>query len=367
MMTDFKSIIGQRHSILSDLSKQGRKVLGYMGSYCPEELVYAAGLLPVRILGTEKPFPQSDRHVQQFYCSYSRGCLEEALTNEGGYLQGVFYAYGCDHIRGAFDSCLVNIPKRYYRYLDMPGWVDRPAAVEFYTKELENFQKSLEDWFKVKITEESLRKGIELCNRNRTLLRELYALLKEKTPKVTGAQVSAAIFSSMVYPKDMHNTILEQYLAEVRKKEGSQSGARVMIIGTEFYSPRLLEVIEEQGALVVADELSTGSRYIWEDVKTEGPLLEAVALRYLRGINDPVKHPVERRLKHIDAMLEEFKAEKVIFLLQKGCDPVEWLVPMIGKKLKEKGIPQIQVTVGGDSLTEDIKQVAQATRALIGG
>lgn len=367
MMTDFKSIIGQRHSILSDLSKQGRKVLGYMGSYCPEELVYAAGLLPVRILGAEKPFPRSNQHIQQFYCSYSQGCLEEALKGDGGYLQGVFYAYGCDHMRGAFDSCLVNIPNLYYRYLDMPGWVDRPAAVEFYTKELENFQKSLEDWFKVKITDGSLRQAIELCNRNRSLLRELYAFLKDDSPKVSGAQVSAAIFSGMVYPKDMHNDLLTQYLAEVQNRETLLTGARVMVIGTEFYSPRLLEVIEEQGALVVADELSTGSRYIWEDVQTEGPLLENIALRYLRGINDPLKHPVERRLQHIDAMMDNFKVEKVIFLLQKGCDPVEWLAPLISKKLQERGIPQVQVIVGGDSLTDDSEQVAKATRALIGG
>jgi len=366
-MTDFKSIIAQRHSILNDFSKQGRGVLGYLGPYCPEELVYAAGLLPVRILGTEKPFPKSDEHIQPFYCSYSRGCLEELLRNDGPYLKGIFYAYGCDHLRGAFDSCLVHVPNLYYRYLDMPGWVDRPAAVEFYTKELENFQKSLEDWFKVKITDEGIRQGIGLCNRSRALLRELYALLKEDRPRVSGAEVSAAIFSSMIYPKEMHNALLEQYLAEVRKKEGRLPGARVMVIGTEFNHPRLLEVIEEQGALVVADELNTGSRYIWEDVKTEGPLLENIAVRYLRGINDPAKRPVERRLKHIDAMMDDFKADKVMFLLQKGCDPVEWLEPLISKRLKEKGIPQIQVIVGGDSLMDDSEQVAKATRALIGG
>lgn len=365
-MTDFKSIIGQRQVILNDLGKQGRKILGYLGSYCPEELVYAAGLLPVRILGSEKPFPESDKHIQQFYCSYSRGCLEEALKNNS-YLQGIYYAYGCDHLRGAFDSCLINIPGMYYRYLDMPGWVDRPAAVEFYTKELENFQKSIEDWFKVDITDRSLRQGIELCNRSRALLRELYSFLQDDRPKIFGAEVSAAIFSSMIYPKDMHNALLTQYLADVRARKNTLTGARVMIIGTEFCSPRLLEVIEEQGALVVADELSTGSRYIWEDVPTEGNLLEAIAIRYLRGINDPVKHPVQRRLQHIDAMMEKFKVEKVMFLLQKGCDPVEWLAPLISRRLKEKGIPHIQVIAGGDSFIDDSEQVAKATRTLIGG
>jgi benzoyl-CoA reductase/2-hydroxyglutaryl-CoA dehydratase subunit BcrC/BadD/HgdB len=66
-------------------------------------------------------------------------------------------------------------------------------------------------------------------------------------------------------------------------------------------------------------------------------------------------------------MMDDFKADKVMFLLQKGCDPVEWLEPLISKRLKEKGIPQIQVIVGGDSLMDDSEQVAKATRALIGG
>lgn len=43
--------------------KTGGKVLGYFCTYVPEEICYAAGVLPVRILGSHEPQDVTEPHI----------------------------------------------------------------------------------------------------------------------------------------------------------------------------------------------------------------------------------------------------------------------------------------------------------------
>lgn len=363
MKETFKSLIEDRKKNLRRLKGQGKKIIGYLCSYCPEEIVYAAGLVPVRILGGEGTYTFSSRHLQPFYCSYSHGCLNEALRGKVDYLDGLVYAYSCEHTRGAYDSWRVNIPTRYTKFLDMPGWVSTSEAVKFYLEELKGFKKSLEEAFSLTITQEDLIRAVEVCNRNRALLRQIYQLKQSATPVLSGTEAFSFILSSMVCPKEEHNKLLSRALAGLkRRKRGIVPEKRLMVLGTDLHEPGIFEAIENQGAIVVADELCTGARYIWEDVKLEGDPLEAIARRYLQGINCPVKHPVEGRLSFIERMIPEFSVERVLFLHNRNCDPQEWAEPAIKRLLKERNIPWVSVEIAGVSTADDIARVTEAAR-----
>lgn len=367
MKKTFESLIQDRHNNLRNLKQQGRKIVGYFCSYCPEEIVYAAGLVPVRVLGGEGLYSSSSNYLYSCYCSYSHGCLNEGLKGDTDYLAGIVYAYACEHTRGVFDSWRMHIPTKYAGFLDMPGWVNTSEAVKFYTEELKGFKKGLEGALGVKVTEESLVKAIELCNHSRSLLREIYQLKKSSPPVVSGAEVFSMVLSSTVYPKDEHNKLLTRTLAGLKRRKNRVGGKRLMVLGADLHYPGIIAAIEGQGAVVVADELCTGSRYIWEDVKLGGDPWEAIARRYLGGINCPVKHPMEGRLSHIEKMLQEFAVEGVLLLDNDKCDPVEWAEPLIKQMLQKKNIPWSSVEIAGIAVKEDIPKVAEATRKLIGG
>jgi benzoyl-CoA reductase subunit C len=368
MKQQFNALVRDRHQNLRGLQQRGRKIIGYFCSYCPEEMLYAAGLVPVRVLGGEGPYSSSGEHLYPYYCAYSHGCLNEGLKGDCDYLEGLVYAYTCEHTRGAFDSWRVNLPTRYVKFLDLPSWVSTPQALDYYVEELKEFQRSLEKTFGRKITRRRLTAAIEMCNRSRALLREVYRFLQAPQPVLSGAEVFSLILSSMVYPKEEHNQLLSRALGGIkRRKQRVKQGRRVMVLGTDLHEPRLLQAIEEQGAVVVADELCTGSRYIWEDVRLEGDPLEAIARRYLSGVNCPVKHPAEGRLSHIDRMLEEFRVERVLFLHPRHCDPVEWSEPLIKQRLSQRNIPWAAVEFAGISVEEDVRQVAKVAEELLGG
>ena len=100
-------------------------------------------------------------HFQSFYCAFSRSCLDQALRGEYNYLEGLVYAYACDHQRGIFNIWNRNKPGLYAEFIDMPSRVDLPEAKDFYTQELRKFQASLQKTFKVTITNEALWEAIE--------------------------------------------------------------------------------------------------------------------------------------------------------------------------------------------------------------
>jgi benzoyl-CoA reductase subunit C len=360
------SLLLNRHKTARQLKEQGRKLLGYLCAYCPEEIVYAAGLVPIRLFGGHGPYTVSESHMPDYYCAHARGCLSAGLGGNYSYLDGIVYGYACLHTQGVYDSWTEQAPPNYTWFIDMPSLVDMPEAIGFFVEELKSFMGSLEDAFGVKITEEKLEEAIKLCNEDRALLREIYAQKKDPKPVVSGEEVFSLILENMISAKGQQglSTFLSDQKARARP---SQKHARIMVLGTELDDPALFAAIESHGATVVADNLCTGSRYIWQDTEPVGDPLEAIAKRYLLGINCPIKHPMDRGLSLIEDMIVEYAVEKAIFIWPQGCDPMGWTVPFIKQMLEDRKIPSCWVQIRSDGSADDLSVVTKATAGLLGG
>ncbi len=359
-------VLLERHKRAKQLKAQGRKLIGYFCAYCPEEIVYAADMVPVRVFGSYGPYKEAENYLPDYYCNHARGCLNAGIGGDYDYLDGMIYTYACLHTQGAYDSWARRDTPKHTWFIDMPSVVDMPEAIGFFVEELEAFRRSLENTFKVKITEEKLESAIKLCNEDRALLRAIYAHKRNPRPVVSGEEVFSLILDNMVSTKGGHG--LSRFLANLKSREvPAQKRARVMVLSTELDDPRILAAIESQGAVVVADNFCTGSRYIWQDVELVGDPLEAIARRYLHGINCPLKHPIDRDLSHVEEMIDEFGVEKAMFIWPQGCDPMGWTVPFIKKLLDKRAIPSCWVPVRSDGNPDDLSVLAKATAELIGG
>jgi len=359
-------VLSERHNLARGLKSQGRKVLGYLCAYCPEEIVYAAGLVPVRVFGNRGPYPTAESYLPDYYCCHARGCLSAGLDGEYDYLDGIVLPYACLHTQGAYDSWARQIKDKYTRFIDMPSVVDTAEALGFFIEELKGFQSSLEDTFGVKVTEEKLEAAIRLCNGDRALLRELYARKQEERPVISGTDVFSLILGNMIGAKGEQG--LSQFLTDLSSREKpEQKPARVMVLSTELDDPGIFTAIENQGAIVVADDLCTGSRYIWQDVELNRDPLEAIARRYLFGVNCTVKHPLEGGLSLVEELIETFSVEMAMFIWPQACDPMGWSVPTIKKMLEKKGISSCWVSVRGDGSEHDLSAAAKAAAEFLGG
>jgi benzoyl-CoA reductase subunit C len=361
MLPQFEEIVKNRHQIAQDYKAQGKQVIGFFCLYTPEELLSAAGILPVRILGINDPPTHADAHIQPFYCPLSRSVLDQGLRGDYQYLDGLVTAYSCDTYRGIYNIWLHNLSPAYTRILGMPSMLDVPEAEVLLIHELEDFQKSLEDAFDIQINEEDLRHAIEVHNANRQLLRQVYQLRQQVPPPITGTEFLAIILSSMLTFKEEHNRLLREFLANQGTSPDSNNDyPRLMLIGSEMDNLDIIRLIEEPGAVVVADDLCTGSRYFWNDCTSINDPLKAIAQRYLNIIPCPTKYPIQPKYDHILTTIDQFAVQGVIILLQKFCNPHEFELPYLQSLLKERQIPFVCIELDTTYSAEEIQNQAEA-------
>lgn len=361
MSNRFQDLLRDRHANAQRWKAEGRGILGTFCIYTPEEIPYAAGLIPVRIIGVNEPPSRSDTHLQPFFCPLSRSCLDQALRGDYFYLDGLVTAYSCDTYRGIFQLWQQNVPLPYSYILGMPSRVDTPEAQTLLVEELTDWVSSLEKAFNRTISSEALRQSIQIYNTNRTLLRELYRLRRVDAPRVSGTEVLEAILAGMVSPKEEHNQQLLDFLNEVNDRPKSSTRLpRLMLVGSELDNPEIVRLIEAPGAVVVADDLCTGSRSLWNNCSDgEVDPLNAIAQRYLNLVPCPTKYPIEGRYQHILQLIDQSQVQGVVVLQQMFCHPHELEYPYLQGILRERQIPFVCMALDATYSAEEIQTQAE--------
>jgi len=323
--------------------RTGGKVMGYFCTYVPEEILHAAGVLPVRILGSHEPQDVTEPHIFGMFCPFCRDCLAQGLKGRYDYLDGIMIAQSCLHIRQAFTSWQKHLPTEFSYYLCMPHHVQSPRALPYLTGELADFRTAVEEWTGKAVTDANLDEAIEVYNENRRLMHAAYDLRKGDAPPITGEEAMEMVISSQMTDKAEHNQELKRILGELADRGNSRDvGARLMIIGSEDDDIEFINMVESCGATFVVDEHCTGTRYFWNEVQPREDRLEAIAARYIDRVPCPTKDWMDRkRIPHILELAEEWKVDGAIVMQQKFCDPHELDNPAIREALHEQGIESL--------------------------
>ncbi len=333
-----------RHDYARDwLSKNDGEIVGCFCSYVPEELIYAAGSLPVRILGSHEPQDVTEPHIFGMFCPFCRDVLAQGLKGRYDYMKGIVLSQSCLHLRQAFTSWRNHVPSSYSHYLYMPNKVQTEHAYPYFQGELVKFKESLEAWTGRAITDESLREAAELCNENRRLMHEVYDLRKGANPPVTGPEAMVMVASSFFVDKKDHNAELKRILPELKSRMPDRdTGARLMIVGSEDDDTEFVKMVESIGSTVVVDDHCTGSRYFWNLTEFKDNLLQDIANRYIDRPPCPSKDWEERtRFPHILELARDFKVDGAILIQQKFCDPHECDMVPLKEYLNGNGFPTL--------------------------
>jgi len=362
MFDYFKDKVKNHHEHARELKKQGKKLIGYLCSYVPEELIYAAGAIPIRILSSTESPTLAEAHMQSYFCPFSRSLLHQILKGEYDYLDGIVYGYTCITMRAVYEAAEREESVTWFRSLHVPAQIDTPEAMEYYVTELSRFKKDLEDLVGHPITDDDVRGAIEVYDTNRQMTKELFELRKGDS-LISGTEAFQVTLSSMFTDKKQHNEELRRLLNEVPNRADPPDGVgRLMIVGCPTDNMEVMDLIENQlGALVVADDTCTGTRYFYDATPPpyDGDVLEAIAHRYLlsrapcpmkyspnrwtqcatcpyravecfmmepeprKGMREDVSFSMPERVcrfRHILQLAAKNNVEGVICLVQKFCD-----------------------------------------------
>lgn len=352
MIEMFKEWYTARHDYAREWKKKtGGKVLGYFCTYVPEEILYAANVLPVRVLGSHEPQNVTEPHIFAMFCPFCRDCLAQGLQGRYDYLDGITISQSCLHVRQAYTSWQLHIPVDFSYYIPMPHHVQSKHAIPFTRAEFELFKNKIEEWTGNTITDDDLRRGIDIVNRDRRLMKQVYELRKRDNVPLTGLESMYMVVSSQMTDKAEHARNVEATLPELNLRTiGRPVGTRLMLLGSENDDVEFASMVEGLDATIVQDDHCTGTRYFWDETSTEGDPLTAIAERYVNRLPCPTKDwPSRRRIDRIKQFAEEWNVEGAIVLQQKFCDPHELDIPAIRKSLEEMGVKtlflELDVTV----------------------
>jgi bzd-type benzoyl-CoA reductase N subunit len=334
---------------IKEWKNQGKKVIGWQCTYVPEELIHAAGMLPIRVTGDSRELEMEDANSYMYIntCSFIRSCLELVLRKEFDFLDGYVSSATCDGSRRLADVWrnYLSIPLIYI--LTVPRKFTERAH-QLYKTEVQEMKGQLEDQCGVKITDSALRESIKLFNRTRELLRNLYELRKAEAPPVSGAETMEVVNAAFRMPKEQYNELLEKLLEEATSSGRTlESKVRLMINGSPLNNPEFIQTIEDLGGLVVVDELCMGTRYWWESVDTNPDLdpLEAISRRYLNNFPCARMVPSDGRFDQVLELAKDYRIDGVVNEIIRYCVPYAHDEPLIRERLENQGIPVLELDV----------------------
>jgi benzoyl-CoA reductase/2-hydroxyglutaryl-CoA dehydratase subunit BcrC/BadD/HgdB len=313
----------------------------------PEELIMAAGFLPLRMRATGSTGTElSDLYYSSINCSFPRHCFNMALAGEFDFLDGLICMNTCDHVRRIYDNWKVALKTPFIEILSFPR-KSTEVQVEWYRDELSLWKQRMEEHFSIQVDEESLWQAIRLANEKRRLQRQLYELRKVESPPITGAQSLAVMVAGTAMPAERYNGLLRELLEELRQAPGhSDYRARLMVIGGILDDPAYMKVLEDQGGLVVTDSSCFGTRIMWEEIDEHASDPMTALARYY--VADRPSCPrmygdQPKRAEFLSNMIRDFKVDGAIGEQLKFCD--NWIVEHYMNELdfKEAGVPFLKL------------------------
>ena len=328
---------------------QGKKAVGVVCCHVPEELFYAADVMPVRMRGTGcVDSSKAEMWMSSFSCSFARSILQYWI--DGTYeLDGLVASDGCMMASRIYDNAAyLNKRDSMGQLVKQIGAPRKHNArtVPFYKAELQDLVDSLEELSGNKITDEKLKAAAAKLNEVRGLVRQVYELRKAEKPVISGVDCLKITLASSNCSIDEYIELLKAFLADVKNlKPIEDYRARLMVIGSALDDPEYLKVIEEKGGLVVADALCFGYRAFNDDlVIDDKDALGSIAEYYLKRLVCPRMMDKHGELHDfIISSAKENACDGVIYERMQNCECWGGENVLLEKKLKDAGIPLLTV------------------------
>ncbi len=320
----------------------GDKVWGVLDSYVPEEVLIAAGILPWRIRGSRKPFPDLALQHRPASCNpYYNHVIESVLEGELDFLDGIASTdWEQDGTRcyGLLEYWGKPAPRHI---LHVPN-AKRDRNLDYFTSEISSFISAVENFSGTKITVDSLRQAAQQVNKVRSLLKRLYSLRQRAQIPVSGAECLAISLASMTMAKEEFITKMESSLSylETRPTTRDSEQPRLLVVSDFLDDGAFLDLIEEAGAVVAMDDLDTGSRYFWGAVDTDSSdIIAAIGHRYLNRVPCPRMMFYEEEIDQAIAWTADYKVDGVLLLYLPWCYARQFRIPFWTRRMKAAGIP----------------------------
>jgi benzoyl-CoA reductase/2-hydroxyglutaryl-CoA dehydratase subunit BcrC/BadD/HgdB len=352
---------------------QGRPVVGIMCEFTPREIILAAGAVPVCLCGgSAETIPVAEQFLPANLCPLIKSTFGYHVSGKNPFLNQadlIVAETTCDGKKKMFE--LMSASKPMY-VLELPQKADDADALEHWTQEVRKFKEHLEQRFQTRITDEKLRDAARLMNRERRLRRQLAALMTRDHPPLTGRQLIGfkSIISGIKADLQQYERALNFFDGLTNQPSTTtnrrpKSEIRVLLTGVPIVhgAERVLELIEDAGAVVVAMENCTGLKPILDDVDLDEPdPLRAIARKYYH-LPCSVMTLNTRRFETLRSLAAKFRPHCVIELVWQACLTYDIESLQVRKLAEEElHLPYLKITT--DYSPSDSARISARVEAL---
>lgn len=335
----------------------GASVVGQLCHFAPDELILAAGARPVRLdLGCPTMAERGAACVSPDVCASVKASAAAAEDRSWPITPDLLVLpTPCD---GKRKLAGLMAAQADVFVLELPPSRDRAPARSYWYSEIERLTARLEALTGRRITRGRLREAIDLCNRRTQTLRRLNRLRREDRPPIRGIDamlvMQAADIAEPGWWIAHTEALIKELQQRVKDSRGETPRARLLLTGSPVYFPdfKLLRLIAEAGADVVADDLCSGTERLYHptvaDEWTRGGLIRAVADRSLLPSNCPCFVGESRRLDRTLERIKEYRADGVVHHTLRLCQIYEVDAVGLGAAIRERGVPWLQVVADLD-------------------
>jgi benzoyl-CoA reductase subunit C len=327
----------------------GRAVAVYP-VWAPAEVIHAAGMLPLALLGggAAVELSHADARFQSFVCSIAKSTLELGFQRLVEGVDGFVFSNICDVARNLGSLYRRNFPDAFVEYLHLPQNSTSPAVAAYAADELRRLADGFEQRFQRPVTASALEGSIDTYNTLRARLRALYAFRIQDPQRLATTELYAAQRAVTMAPPEDGISWLDTLLADLpHRASRPRDRLRVVVEGAFCEQPPLglLEVLEEAGCYVVEDDFLLGWRWFTTDVDGGGDPFERLGRAYVdRAVPSSTRH--ESRAHRADGLIEKVRrsrASAVVFMPAKFCEPALFDYVLMKQGLDRAGIPHLLV------------------------
>ena len=358
-MGRIEDIISQLNTIAENPAKAiedykkatGKGAVGVMPLYVPEEIIHAAGYLPVGMWGArKKEISRARTYLPPFACSIMQSVMELQLEGVYDILDTVIFSVPCDTLKCMSQKWNRPVPAIVFTH-PQNRKIAKDAANVFAREEFNIVKEKLEDILDVHISNKAIKNSIAVYNENRAACREFSDVAAEYAAVVTPSDRHAVIKARWFMEKSRHTALVKELIAALKAEPAPEfKGKKIIVTGIQVEPYDVLDIFQENGFAIVADDLAQETRNFRQDVPDDDDALMALARAWneFDGCSLATDANKPKGQMIIDAV-KKYGADAVVVCMMKFCDPEEFDYPILLQEFEAAGVKNLYIEIDQES------------------
>ena len=363
----FENMVQHCYDYATAAVAEGTPVVGIMCEYTPRELIMAAGAIPVCLCGGDvDKIPAAEKYLPANLCPLIKSTFGYSVEKANPFLEMASLLVAettCDGKKKMYELLAESYPMHVLELTQKP---DDEDALQHWIQEIHKLKAALESRLGVEVLDTELRAAVKAMNRERRLRRELAGLMKSDEPPLTGRELLDLKSLISCIPED-----IDQYQRALETLPGHKidppvdGRVRVLLTGVPIPhgAEQVIDIIEDNGGLVVCQENCTGLKPLLEDVDPKAPdIVRAIAEKYFH-LPCSVMTRNTRRLDTLRQLAADYRPQCIVELVWQACITYDVESHRIRTFAEEElGLPYLRIET--DYSPSDSARIAMRTQAL---